>query len=124
MLRTSLLAAVLLATPLAALASGGYYAGGHSSRVIVNEPSVAVSIGAPLSGFNLYYQSGGYYAPVAPVYYHAPVIVPAPYYPPHRVQYYPARHDWHGGGRHHHRDRDDDHRGRGHGRGHGHDRDD
>ena len=119
MLRTSLLAAVFLATPLAALASGG-----HSSRVVVSEPSVAVSIGAPLSGFNFYYQSGGFYAPVAPVYYRAPVIVQAPYYPPHRVQYYPARHDWHGGGRHHQRDRDDDHRGRGHGRGHGHDRDD
>ncbi len=118
MLRTSLIAAVLLATPFAALASGGYYMGGHS-RVVVTEPSVAVSIGAPLGGFNLYYQSGGHYAPVAPVYYRAPVIVHTPYYPPPRVQYYRARHDWYGG-RHHHRA---GYCERNHGRGHDHDED-
>jgi hypothetical protein len=117
MLRTTLLAAALLATPLAALASGGYYAGGYSNGVVVAQPSVAVSIGAPLAGFNLYYQRGGYpYVPVAPVYYPAPVVVRAPYYPVQRIQYYPSRNDWHGG-RHHHRE-DNDH----HDRGHGHDR--
>jgi hypothetical protein len=119
MLRTTLLAAALFVTPVAALASGGYYAGGYSSRVVVAEPSIAVSIGGPLNGFNLFYQSGGYpYVPVAPVYYRAPVVVRAPYYPAPRVQYYyPSRNDWHGGGRHH-RD-DNDHRGRGHGHEHG-----
>jgi len=119
MLRTTFLAAALFATPVAALASGGYYAGDYSSRVIVAEPSIAVSIGAPLNGFNLFYQSGGYpYVPVAPVYYRAPVVVPVPYYPAQRVQYYPSRNDWHGGERRHHRHYDNDgHRGRDRGRG-------
>jgi hypothetical protein len=117
MLRTTLLAAALFVTPVAALASGGYYAGGYSSRVVVAEPSIAVSIGGPLNGFNLFYQSGGYpYAPVAPVYYRAPVVVPMPYYPVQRVEYYPSRNDWHGGERHH-RHYDNDRRGRDHGRG-------
>jgi len=123
MLRTTLLAAALFAAPIAALASGGYYAGSYSSRVA--EPSIAVSIGGPLNGFNLFYQSGGYryapvapvyYAPVAPVYYREPVVVQVPYYPVQRVQYYPSRNDWHGDERHHHRS-DNDHRGRDHGRG-------
>jgi hypothetical protein len=123
MLRTTLLAATLLATPIAALASGGYYAGGYSSGVVVAQPGIAVSIGAPLAGFNLYYQNGGYpYLPVAPVYYRAPVVVRAPYYPSPRIQYYRSRNDWHGGGRHY-RD-DNDYRDRGRGHGHGHDRDD
>lgn len=126
MLRTTLLAATLLATPVAALASGDYYADGYRGRAVVVEPSVAVSVGAPLNGFSLFYQSGGYpYVPVAPVYYRAPVVVRAPYYPAPRVQYYRSRNDWHGGGRRHYRDDNDyrDHdRGRGHG--HGHDRDD
>lgn len=119
MLRTTFLAAALFATPVAALASGGYYAGDYSSRVVVAEPRIAVSIGAPLNGFNLFYQSGGYpYVPVAPVYYRAPVVVPVPYYPAQRVQYYPSRNDWHGDERHHHRHYDNDgHRGRDHGRG-------
>lgn len=128
MLRTTLLAATLLATPLAALASGDYYADGYRGRAVVVEPSIAVSIGAPLNGFSLFYQSGGYpYVPVAPVYYRAPVVVRAPYYPAPRVQYYPSRNNWHGGGRHHRDDydrhgrRDHD---RGHGHGRGHDRDD
>jgi hypothetical protein len=123
MLRTALLAAVLLATPLAALASSGYYAGDHR-RVVVTEPRVAVSIGAPHGGFNVYYQSGGYYAPATPVYYRAPVIVQTPYYPPHRVQHYPVHHDWHGGGRHHRHGYYERNHGRGHGYGRGHDHDD
>lgn len=119
MLRTHLLAAALLATPIAALASDGYYAGGYSSGVVVAQPGIAVSIGAPYPGFNLYYQSGGYpYVPVAPVYYRAPVVVHAPYYPPHRVQYYPSRYDRHGGERY---DRGGHHgHNRSHGYGHGH----
>ena len=118
MLRTTFLAAALFATPIAALASGGYYADGYSSRAAVAEPSVAVSIGGPLNGFNLFYQSGGYrYAPVTPVYYRAPVVVQVPYYPAQRVQYYPPRNDWHGDERHHHHHYDNDHRGRDHGRG-------
>lgn len=122
MLRTKLLAVILLATPVAALASGGYYADDYRGRAVVVEPSIAVSIGAPLNGFSLFYQSGGYpYIPVAPVYYRAPVIVRAPYYPAPRFQYYRSRNDWHGGGRHH---RDDNDYYRGHGHGHGHDRDD
>ena len=111
MLRTTLLAATLLLTPVAALASGGHHGGGYVLDVA--EPSIAVSIGAPLGGFNLFYQSGGYpYVPVAPVYYRAPVVVRAPYYPAHRVHYYPSRNDWHGGGRHHRND--DRHHGRNH----------
>lgn len=126
MLRTTFLAAALFATPLAALASGGYYAGDYSSRVVVAEPRIAVSIGAPLNGFNLFYQSGGYpyvpvpYVPVAPVYYRAPDVVPMPYYPAQRVQYYPSRNGWQGGERErrHHRHYDNDgYRGRDHGRG-------
>lgn len=126
MLRTTFLAAALFATPLAALASGGYHdhGDGYSSRVVVAEPRIAVSIGSPLNGFNLFYQSGGYpyipvpYVPVAPVYYRAPVVVPVPYYPVQRVQYYPSRNDWHGDERRHHRHYDNDgHRGRDHGRG-------
>ena len=119
MLRTTFLAAALLVTPVAALASGGYYAGDYSSRVVVAEPRIAVSIGAPLNGFNLFYQSGGYpYIPVAPVYYRAPVVVPVPYYPAQRVQYYPSRNDWQGDERHHHHHYDNDgYRGRDHGRG-------
>lgn len=128
MLRTTLLAVILLATPVAAIASGDYYAGGHRGRAVVVEPSIAVSIGAPLNGFSLFYQSGGHpYIPVAPVYYRAPVIVQAPYYPAYRVQYSPSRHDWHGG-RRHHRDDHERHgrrdRGHGHGHGHGYDQDD
>ena len=128
MLRTTFLAAALLATPVAAFADGGYHGHGdsYSSRVVVAKPNIAVSIGGPLNGFNLFYQSGGYrYAPVAPVYYRAPVVVQVPYYPAQRVQYYPSRDDWHGGGRHHRDDNDfyRDH-DRSHGHGHGHDRDD
>jgi len=111
MLRTTLLAATLLLAPVAALASGGHHGGGY---VIDAEPSIAVSIGAPLGGFNLVYQSGGYpYAVMAPVYYRAPVVVRAPYYPAHRVHYYPSRNDWHDGGGRHHRN-DDRHHGRNH----------
>jgi len=43
MLRTTLLAATLLLTPVAALASGDHHGGGY---VIDAEPSIAVSIGA------------------------------------------------------------------------------
>ena len=124
MLRTTLFAATLLLAPVAAFASGGHHGGGY---VIDAEPSIAVSIGAPYSGFNLYYQSGGHaYVPVAPVYYRAPVVVRAPYYPAHRVHYSPSRHDWHDGGRHHRND--DRHHGRHrdgrHDRDRGHGRDD
>jgi hypothetical protein len=116
MLRTTFLAATLFVIPIAALASGGHYAGNHNSRVVVTEPRIALSIGAPLSGFNLFYQSGGYpYIPAAPVYYRTPVVVRAPYYPAPRVQYYPSHRDWHGGRQH----REDYNR---HDRGHGHDR--
>jgi hypothetical protein len=118
MLRTTFLAATLLAMPVAALADGGYHGhgAGYSSRVVVAEPNIAVSIGAPLNGFNLYYQSGGYrYVPVAPVYYRAPVVVRAPYYPVQRVLYYPSRNDWHGDERHH-RHHDNDRRGHERGR--------
>jgi hypothetical protein len=119
MLRTTLLAAALLATPVATFADGGYHGhgDGYSSRVVVAEPNIAVSIGGPLNGFNLFYQSGGYrYVPVAPVYYRAPVVVQMPYYPAQRVQYYSSRNDWHGDERHHHH-YDNDHRGHDHGRG-------
>jgi len=119
MLRTTLLAATLLLTHVATLASGGHHGGGY---VIDAEPSIAVSIGAPLGGFNLFYQSGGYpYAAMAPVYYRAPVVVRAPYYPVHRVHYYPSRNDWHGGGRYHRND--DRHHGRNHNGRHDRDRD-
>jgi hypothetical protein len=116
MLRTTLLAATLFLAPVAAFAWDGHRGG----YVVDADPRIAVSIGAPRSGFSLYYQSGGYgYVPAAPVYYRAPVVVRTPYYPAHRVHYYPpARHYWHGGARQY--CNDDRH---GHGHGH-HDRDD
>jgi len=118
MLRTTLLAAALFATPVAALAGGHHDQGGYysnTSRVVVAEPRIAVSIGGgPLNGFNLFYQSGGYrYAAVTPVYY-APVVVRPPYYPMDRIHYRHSHNYWHDDGRH-------DRHG---GRHHGHDRDD
>jgi hypothetical protein len=105
MLRTTLLAATLLLAPVVAFASGGHRGG----YVVDAEPHIAVSIGGgPL---NLHYQSGGYYPyVVAAPYYRGPVVVRAPYYPAHRVHYYPSRNDWHGGGRHYRND--DRHHGR------------
>ena len=91
MLRTTLLAATILVTPVAAFASGGHYQTGY---VAVAEPRIAVSIGGgQLNGFNLFYQSGGYPYAAAMPYYPAPVVIRPAYYPaPVVVQpaYYPA----------------------------------
>jgi len=112
MLRTSFIAAALLLTPLAALASGdrhGYYEDRYptTSRVVVAEPRIAVAIGGgAYNGFNLLYQSGGYRHPVVMPAYYAPVVVREPYYPPHRAQYRHEHRDWHDDRRHrHNRDR-------------------
>ena len=117
MLRTTLIAAALLLTPVAALASGdrhGYdegYGDRHStsSRVVVAPPRIAISIGGdPLSGFNGYYQGGGYRHAVAAPYYYAPVVVREPYYRDyrgHRAHHRHAQRDWHDD-RRDYRDRD------------------
>lgn len=116
MLRTTFLAAALFLAPVAALASGDHYRHGDrydtTSRIVVAEPRIAVSIGgSPFNGFNLFYQSGGYpYAAVAP-YYYAPVVVREPYYPAYRVQHHHSRNNWRDEGRHHRNG--DRHRGRG-----------
>ena len=113
MLRTTLIAAALLLTPIAALASGdrhgygdGYEDRHHpTSRVVVAQPRIAIAIGgAPFNGFNAYYQSGPRHVVAAP-YYYAPVVVREPYYRGHRVQHRHAHRDWHDG-RRNHRDRD------------------
>lgn len=116
MLRTTLIAAALLLTPVAALASGdrhGYgdgYGDRYSapSRVVVTQPRVAISIGG--APFNGYYQSGPRHVVAAP-YYYAPVVVREPYYRGHRAQHRHAHRDWHDERRNHrHHDRRHDNR--------------
>ncbi|MDP1927533.1 MAG: hypothetical protein Q8K62_03380 [Thiobacillus sp.] len=127
MLRTSLIAAALLLTPVAAVASGDRYDYGEgygdrhgtSSRIVVAPPRIAISIGSgPRSGFNGHYQEG-YRPAVAAPYYYAPVVVREPYYRDyrdhrgHRAHHRHAHRDWHGD-RRDYRDRDrrhDNHRG-------------
>lgn len=92
MLRTLLIAGVLLTASGASFAHDGGYGYG---RVVSVEPRVVVSFGTYRpDGFQVLYESGGYRYRTYTSYYPGPRIVLPPPYRVERVYYRGYRRDW------------------------------